>query len=226
MKKVLLCLCVAGVVLSGCTTSKSGTTSTESATSSNASGGSDSSTVHETVATENKGYQGKISFRNVGWGMSKEQVKASEDMKVEEEDQESIAYYSKILGLESGLMYFFVDDQLVRAGYLVTEKHTNKNDYIENYNDLKKSLTEKYGKPSSDDTLWKGELYKDTPSQWGMAVATGELHYQAAWETEDTEILLDLQGDNFEPQLSLLYDSKELQHLSEQQKDQELKKNL
>ncbi|WP_283652608.1 MULTISPECIES: hypothetical protein [unclassified Paenibacillus] len=70
--------------------------------------------------------------------MSKEQVKASEDMKVEEEDHESIAYYSKILGLESGLMYFFVDDQLVRAGYLVTEKHTNKNDYIENYNDLKK----------------------------------------------------------------------------------------
>ncbi|WP_283652607.1 MULTISPECIES: hypothetical protein [unclassified Paenibacillus] len=59
-----------------------------------------------------------------------------------------------------------------------------------------------------------------------MAVATGELHYQAAWEIEDTEILLDLQGDNFEPQLSLLYDSKELQHLSEQQKDQELKKNL
>ncbi|MGG1617393.1 hypothetical protein ACIFQM_23170 [Paenibacillus sp. NRS-1782] len=118
MKKVLLYLCVAGVVLSGCTTSKSGTTSTESAPSSNASGGSASSTVHETVASENKGYQGKISFRNVGWGMSKEQVKASEDMKVEEEDQEAIAYYSKILGLESGLMYFFVDDQLVRAGYL------------------------------------------------------------------------------------------------------------
>jgi hypothetical protein len=102
--------------------------------------------------------------------------------------------------------------------YIFGLRHTNANAYIDDFKEVKKSLVEKYGRPKhgDDDACWKDELYKDDPDIWGMAISAGHLVYQAAWQTDRTDILLMLKGDNFEVRLIAQYTSKELGHLEDE----------
>jgi len=150
-------------------------------------------------------------FRETTWGMSKEQVKATEDKKPDFEADTMLGYDVTISGKDFSCIYSFLEDKLYNSGYFFTGEHTNKNLYIDDYEELKETLTKKYGKPKTDiPGLWKNDLYKDDKSHWGMAISVGHLTYGASWETSTTEIYLMLSGDNYEISLILSYDSKEL----------------
>ena len=106
------------------------------------------------------------------------------------------------------------------------EDHTNKNFYINDYEELKEILTKKYGKPKKDEKIWDNELYKDDRSSWGLAVSVGHLAYGASWETSTTEIVLRLSGDNYKISLILAYDSKELKEWANKIKEEKAKSNF
>ena len=151
----------------------------------------------------------KYDFRETTWGMSKEQVKATEDRKADYEENAMLSYKVKIFGGNYYCFYSFLEDTLYNGGYVSTEEHTNKNLYINDYKELKRILTKEYGKPIMDEINWKNDLYKDDKSEWGMAISIGDLEYWALWETLNTKIGLILDGDNYEISLILSYDSKE-----------------
>jgi hypothetical protein len=148
-------------------------------------------------------------FRNVYWGMTKNQILKSESLKIEYQDDHSLIYNTSISNKNCDLHYVFSDNKLYASAYYFDINHTNKNDFINDYNDLKNLLIKKYNTPEETDTIWKDELYRDDPSQWGMAISVGHLVYYSKWETEKTEITLILQGENFEIKLIILYKSKE-----------------
>jgi len=152
----------------------------------------------------------KYDFRKTNWGMSKEQVKATENMKPDLEEDNVLAYKVKINGDDYFCAYSFLKDKLHNAGYAFAEKHTNRNLYIDDYKKLKELLIKQYGKPLTDRTTWDSDLYKDDRSEWGFAVSLGHLSYGATWETSATYITLGLNGDNYKINLLLAYDSKEL----------------
>jgi hypothetical protein len=158
-------------------------------------------------------------FRKVRWGMTMDQVKAAESAKPKTEKENVLGYEVSLPGFSDVvLVYVFAGNRLVRANYGVIVEHTNDNDYIEDYRTLVGDLTQKYGKPQSDDSTWKGDTFKDDSDHWGLAVATGELVYQAVWVPNATQILLTLSGDNYNCRLSVQYTSKELGHLEDEQK--------
>jgi len=144
--------------------------------------------------------------------MSKEQVKATEDKKPGIEDDASLAYKVTINGKEFACAYSFLENKLYAGGYIFIGEHTNENLYIEDYKDIKETLTKKYGKPKTDiPGLWKNDLYKDDKSQWGFAISLGHLVYGTSWETSTTRIVFSLWGDNYNIKLALYYTSKELE---------------
>lgn len=151
-----------------------------------------------------------FDFRQTNWGMNKEQVKATEDRKPDYEENDMMSYNVKIFGGNYYCIYSFLEDKLCNGGYFFMEEHTNKNLYINDYMELKGTITKEYGKPIMDKIIWKNDLYKDEKSEWGTAISVGDLEYWALWETLDTEICLSLDGDNYEINLILSYDSKEL----------------
>lgn len=165
----------------------------------------------------------EYDFRKARWGMSKKKVKATEKGKPAFEEGNLLGYKASVAGKDALAGYIFAGDVLVRSAYLFDIKHTNDTDYITDYKELKKLLTEKYGKPSRDEVIWKDDLYRDKPSKWGMAVATGGLIYFAEWKTGRTEVFLSLMGDNFDIKLKVEYSSNELQKIEEEEKK---KKNL
>lgn len=147
------------------------------------------------------------NFRNALWGMSKDEVKASEDSTPTEENETGLLYSSvTVSNMSASVMYSFDEDEKLYQGfYLFTDSHTSYNLYIDDYKKLVGALTEKYGEPEWDRTKWKDDLYKGDENDYGTAVATGGLIYGAQWKSDDTEIDVVLKGDNFDVELTCTY---------------------
>lgn len=149
-----------------------------------------------------------FKFRNVSWGDTKYEVKKSEGNKKPHIEDETGFGYENIdaaSGFTAQLHYFFNKGRLYKAGYIFTDKHVNKNKYIEDYNELKLLLTKKYGDPSQEKEIWTDDLYKDDPNKWGMGIATGRLELISHWEVDNTLITLVCTGDNFDSRNMIVY---------------------
>jgi hypothetical protein len=165
-------------------------------------------------------------FRGVEWGSSTSQALESEGKAPSSESDEQLVFEDSIDTLDCLAIYTFVEDQLVRGTYAVIEEHANKNDHIADYNKLKRLLGEKYGDPINDRTIWKDDLYKDDPDNWGMAIATSRLVYNCNWVSGDSEILLALYGDNYKINITLWYTSISLKDLESQKDEQDTESKL
>jgi len=157
-------------------------------------------------------------FRKTQWGMSAAEVISSEESKPIKEDTDAVMFKDRISGLDTFILYIFVQNRLVRAKYIFTDKHTNKNDYIDDFKNIKGVLAQKYGRPSEDNVLWRNDLYKDDHDEWGMAICVGHLMYAAKWETPGTSIINLLYGENYEVTHIVEYSSKALAGLEESEK--------
>jgi hypothetical protein len=162
--------------------------------------------------------RGKKQFRNASWRMSPDEVKKTENSEFLFQKDNILAYKGKLIDFDALIAYFFAENQLVRARYVLEEEHTNKNDYIEDYKSLKNKLISKYGEPSTDKTEWKNDLYRGDPSLWGFAVSLGHLYYYSIWYADDTNITLSIRGDNYKIHTILEYESKQLVHMEEREK--------
>lgn len=173
----------------------------------------------------------EYDFRKTNWGMNKEQVKVTEDKKPGFETDTMLSYEVTISGKDSKCDYFFLEDKLYSSGYFFTGEHISKNlytNYINEYIELRKLLTKKYGKPKMDIYgLWLSSQYKDSPSFWALAICAGHLVYAAEWETSTTKIHLRLSGDDYKIiKLILSYHSKDLEEWVKQTKEKEALKDL
>jgi len=106
----------------------------------------------------------KYDFRKTNWGMSKEQVKATEDKKPNFEDNTMLSYKVTISEKDFECAYLFLEDKFYGSGYLFFGEHTNKNLYIDDYEELKEILTKEYGKPKIDKVTWKNDFFKNLES--------------------------------------------------------------
>ncbi|MBN1546463.1 MAG: hypothetical protein JW902_07385 [Syntrophaceae bacterium] len=147
------------------------------------------------------------TFRKSKWGMSIAEVKASEPLEVAKEDENFLAYKTSVIGKDVFVAYFFVDNQLTRARYVLADSHSNKNDFIIDYEDFKKILIKKYGNPVQDESIWRNDLYKDDYSDWGTAISIGHLIYFSNWKTKDTGISILLSGENYDISCIIEYSS-------------------
>ena len=161
-----------------------------------------------------------FGFRNNSWGENIASVKTKEKMELVQEESGVLAYYGRIAGLDMLVGYLFTDNKLTTGKYIVSEDHSNKNDYINDYNKLKELLSQKYGEPKKDEKYWKNGLYRDEYSDWGFAVSLGHLIYYSTFENEKSEITLMLSGENYK--ISLLIESKsiEFQDLEKKAKEE------
>lgn len=146
----------------------------------------------------------EYDFRNVRWGFSREQVRASEiiELNIIGSGETSVA------GLDCHLTYRYDDNKLISATYIFTNNKFAYNRNIEDYNKLKNLLINKYETPLIDTIAWKDELFKDMPKEWGTAIAMGQLEYFSYWETQRTGISLIMNcNDDNEIRIAVMYRS-------------------
>ena len=148
--------------------------------------------------------QGTISFdfRKTRWGMTKNEVKASESesarIQTEKKINESytglvadevIVYNEKVAEMDVQMSFFFLNGSLVGSEYSFRKEYEKKNSYIDIYYKLRNILARKYGAPVSEDETWKDERFQKPPE---FPSDPNHLSYKSMWETEKTEISLSL----------------------------------
>ena len=158
-----------------------------------------------------------VSFRKATWGMTIAEVKAIEESTPSEESTTSLTYKDRVGGLEASVVYSFAQDCLVSGGYVFEVKHTNNNDFIQDYERIEAVLAEKYGSPMDEKVYWKQTLYKSDREKWGFAISLGHLMYYSIRQTQDTKLMHSLQGENYQITHIVGYESIKLKGLSESQ---------
>lgn len=135
-------------------------------------------------------------FRIGFWGDDEDTINKYETAKFEgpAEDGSAMLYSGKVAGNDAYIVYYFdAAGKLYRGVYGLTTTYSTASLYITSYETLKDSLTEKYGKPSSDEVRKISSLAKyadaDTALQLGYSV------YQTVWNTETTEVSLGMLND-------------------------------
>jgi hypothetical protein len=162
-------------------------------------------------------------IRGHSWGDSPAKVKQTDKGNFLVQTGDSILFADTINGLPVEVFYQFRGGRLVSAGYFNTEPHANKNDFIQDYRKLNELLTEKHGKPKVDKVVWRNDLYKDNPSNYGQAVSVGHLTYRTEWNLGRTTIVSMLRGDSLEVNHQVTYE--EVSSLAGQGQKQERLKN-
>lgn len=75
-----------------------------------------------------------FDFRETKWGFSKKQVMESEKLSLVVNKDDIIGYESSIANMKCLIGYIFTNDKLTRTKYVIQETHTNKSDFISDYN--------------------------------------------------------------------------------------------
>lgn len=147
------------------------------------------------------------NFRQSFWGDKKATVIQGEGKSDQSSSFDRYTIEDYIAGMPCDVYFSFTDNLLTLGAYSFTQKHTNRNDYINDYNKLVSLLTKKYGEPSENKPLWRNSLYKGNYEEYGFAISMGHLVYKAKWHTPLTDIELSLSGENSEIDLFLIYTS-------------------
>ena len=131
------------------------------------------------------------------WGASPESLRDKVTGDIERNEREALVVAKRFAdhGVLEG--YDFREGSLVAGQYLVLQRPVNGlNEFIDYYSALKTSMTNTYGRPTEDQSIWKNDLYQPLPDYWGIAVQMGHLRYAARWETPAGIITIELTGNH------------------------------
>lgn len=138
-----------------------------------------------------------------------------------------LAYDKEVAGLKAFTEFTFYKNELGKGTYNIKTQHTNHNDYIYDFDKLRKELIKKYGAPRENDPqVWSNTTYKNNQDKYGLAVGMGHLNYVANWETENSKIILKLKGENLSFKLTVTYTSKKYDRAIEKLTDEKSSEGL
>jgi hypothetical protein len=127
-------------------------------------------------------------FRKAAWGMSKNQVRATETAVLVSEDENELSFEGTLIGSACVVHYDFANGRLVGGGYTFdNDDALDVSDYFQ----LKDMFTKKYGEPVFSEPKWKDPLRRvniETYEDAGDAVASGLLELESVWVTAETQI--------------------------------------
>jgi hypothetical protein len=161
------------------------------------------------------------NFRYTRWGMSPEEVIASETMTPVEKDETMIKYNTQILDKNVELLYLFAQNKLIGASYKLDENYLNSERFIKTYTRFKEELIKKYGSPNKEITHWKNDAFKSDRNKWGLALSLGYLELFTFWETPGTTVSCGLKEKNYFVLCSVDYWSMELSNLLDKNKNED-----
>lgn len=142
----------------------------------------------------------EYDFRSSWWGMSKGDVRYSEDVTPQSEGEGYITYRKKVMGLDTIVGFHFLEGSLVEAGYAFREPLRTEHNYRSEYERVKDILTDEYGEPSIDGDL--AEMCCDFSDDDSLA-------YLSEWLTARSIIRLILIGGDEGYEFGVLHRSRE-----------------
>ena len=132
----------------------------------------------------------EADFRNLKWGMTKDEVSYAQGTGYREPDENTM-YYTRVREEEfpADAEYKFSDGKLVQGTFYITEDKTENPIEVDDFMELVNSLKNRFGEPQIADLVYKNEsdTTEDTARQLEL-VKQGLLQFRTGWMLEDTEL--------------------------------------
>lgn len=151
---------------------------------------------------------GGYDFRNTSWGMTPDQVAASEGSEPGNGKDGELVFDTWFRGESVKVRYTFSENRLKTGSVVFLTEHPDELFYVQDYARLRDSSTAQYGEPVMDEEIWYNRLYEGRPERMGFAVSIGHLELRTKWRTVNSDILLELKSDNYDITLVLSYNSR------------------
>lgn len=122
----------------------------------------------------------EYDFREVKWGMSKEEVKEAEIYTLDSGREDSLCYEDIPdirMHMNVNLSYLFNEGKLYAAVYYLTFDYPHAEAYVYDFEHIKSNLIEEYGEPALDKVTWLNEFYKDKEEYLSYALENGLVEY-------------------------------------------------
>jgi hypothetical protein len=120
-------------------------------------------------------------FRGASWGMTVDQVKKTEKIHLDSEENSQLVYSTVISGQPTLVTYYFSNGSLSSASYRFTKDHRLTEEYVDDYKSLQSQLEKKYGAPTSNNRYCDDAFYSEYPERWGTAVVVGKMRFLSVW---------------------------------------------
>ena len=160
-----------------------------------------------TLFTANPAWAG---FQKTEWYDSPKEVIAKQNIPKDKRvwdrgsPQSTLMHETTFAGANAVIGYVFVSRKLVRVTVAFTDTHIQKTKHLEDFDQIDAKLARVYGEAELQ-AKWSGDLYKDTPNKYGIAVAVGDLSMHTLRISGDLKVLHMLKGGNFEIRHTLSY---------------------
>jgi hypothetical protein len=147
--------------------------------------------------------------RGLSWDIRTLDVLEFETANLLKREESKLFYTDVFYERESTIGYQFSSDKLFRIRMDIHQHFTNPQDWITLLMDVQSDLQEKWGAPLSAGFVWRDEVEKNYPDNWGMAVLKGELDIVVKWADAQTLVTVKLAAsEKLRPALSLLYEKR------------------
>lgn len=132
----------------------------------------------------------EADFRNLKWGMTKDEVSYAQGTGYREPDENTM-YYTRVReeDFPADAEYTFADGKLIQGVFYITEDKTDNPVDVEDFMELVNSLKNRFGEPQVADLVYVNEAdtTEDTVQQLEL-VKQGLLQFRTGWMLEDTEL--------------------------------------
>ena len=143
-------------------------------------------------------------FRQVPWYTTQTQAQKKLG-KADKTTNNQLHYQTSLAGMQFSLTLEFFDDQLIAGTYKRIGVHADRMHHHQEYLRLNELLTEKYGAPFRDDTVWTNDLLRNEDDAEGTAFGIGHVTYITEWRTDSTQITHRISAPNFSIHHSISY---------------------
>jgi len=167
----------------------------------------------EKPVTENKtsGEAAVAGFRSAQWGMTIDEVKKGEKLKLVKEDSTVLIYSGDIYGKQGEVFYSFDESGTLFSGTVKFKvSASDPDDAVAAYNTVKSALVKELGSPSVDEVLLLDSTETDDLKMPGSGVTTGNKIFTADWnDKQGSQIGIILsKPQNSELSLGVVYQRK------------------
>lgn len=149
----------------------------------------------------------EADFRNLKWGMSKDEVINAEGTGFRE-PKENVMYYTRVReeGFPADAEYTFVDEKLASATFYILQNKEDKSITFEDYTSLVASFITRFDQPTISDTVFFKEEYKTNDvSQYVDLVKAGNLNLRTGWILDGIELRVVMFPKNGEACIGIQY---------------------
>jgi hypothetical protein len=148
---------------------------------------------------------GDHDFRAATWGMTRQQVRASEPGRASHAGGPLLVYPTEVAGQPCQVIYLFHQDRLCMGFYQWSDIHDDLAAYFTDAEGLRDALAAAWQDPQIEKWDWEDPIFQDDPAMRAEALGLGLVRYELGWMIDRSIVAMRMSGGNLQGDIVIMY---------------------